>query len=703
MKTISISNLTNLPTMPNDPPEATLWCLVRSVTLLLDHLLDELEKRFADDLDEDRPPFAERLKLHRREIVNEFVELWGQSLEIHDTEFDPVTANYDEKDMSLIEEDRLELIIAQNHVVHATNASVAHLVDALSDALSEAASSKGVMFSVRGLYPKAITRSFFKAFDSLELPNSRAIDTVSLYKTHIADHLVNVYQSALDSLQLAGIEVRARRGKRSLNRTPMPQHAKRKQNPKTVDGEIAQDVLDKLLSDPPTGETLTGILQGLDRLEPDFASATDPLASGQAMPNLAAFLMAIPTSQGGLADSGLTEQHTLHLVSALFEHVFAADDISVASVALLARLQIPVLKIAFKDPTLFTQQSHPVRVFISQLAADGVGWPVDPAQLDRHVLYQSAEQLVCKVRDAKDGTLAFKSALEEWGHLIARHDKIVERSDLRARERTSGEIKVQQAKQAVQRFFNQHAQGTRLPAPVLEFITETLGDVLSYVYLRHGPDNDEWDKSLDVTKKLIEVSQPSKDETELTRRKHLRVSIIGELIERITAAGRWNMKVSQQLDVVTGVIEAVTQADEDWYAGDGEYGIEFQEVEAIDLTEPACEDSVTDLFDHIIADIRPGRWVEHRDDRRRQRIVGYDLSGGLVTLTHDWGVGYHQVPARAFFEKIANRELRFVDASNVVAHSLQQISNDLLSPEASPCSSLEDQLDRPLNSATRSS
>ena len=68
------------------------------------------------------------------------------------------------------------------------------------------------------------------------------------------------------------------------------------------------------------------------------------------------------------------ESMTIELVAMLFDFIFETKDLPDGIKALLARLQIPVLKAAMLDGAFFAKKNHPSRLLVNALAEAGRGW-----------------------------------------------------------------------------------------------------------------------------------------------------------------------------------------------------------------------------------------------------------------------------------------------------------------------------------------
>src|SRR5690606_6582262 len=80
-------------------------------------------------------------------------------------------------------------------------------------------------------------------------------------------------------------------------------------------------------------------------------------------------------SQGGANNSiNQVDEDVINLVSMMFE--FILEDRSLASPmkAQLARLQIPMIKVAIADKSFFGKGGHPARRLLNEMATAALGW-----------------------------------------------------------------------------------------------------------------------------------------------------------------------------------------------------------------------------------------------------------------------------------------------------------------------------------------
>jgi hypothetical protein len=86
---------------------------------------------------------------------------------------------------------------------------------------------------------------------------------------------------------------------------------------------------------------------------------------------------------------------TLDIVAMLFDVILEDKRIPDAMKALIGRLQIPLLKAALLDQSLFSQKAHPGRLLLDTLAEAAIGWDADEGHDSG--LYRKVDELVQRI------------------------------------------------------------------------------------------------------------------------------------------------------------------------------------------------------------------------------------------------------------------------------------------------------------------
>ena len=192
--------------------------------------------------------------------------------------------------------------------------------------------------------------------------------------------------------------------------------------------------------------------------------------------------------QNGMQQGNQIDGMTIDIVAMLFDYVFEDKAIPDTIKALLARLQIPVLKVAILDKSFFSKKSHPARHLLDVLAEASVCF-AGQATRD-NPLYQKIEVLVDRIHSDFDTDIEiFAIALTEFEQFLGAREAasadMIEKSARVVHESEKREMARLIAVDEVER----RIQGCELPAPVIAMLRGPWARVLERVYLRDGGRN----------------------------------------------------------------------------------------------------------------------------------------------------------------------------------------------------------------------
>jgi hypothetical protein len=213
----------------------------------------------------------------------------------------------------------------------------------------------------------------------------------------------------------------------------------------------------------------------------------------------------------GLGDEDLD---TVDLVGMLFDYVVRNVRESSGARGLLARLHVPVLRVALGDKTFFTRRDHPARELLNSIAETGTHW-FDESEADPD-LTRKMQMVVDHVSANFDGDIGvFEHLLGDLSkhmQLLARRAEAAERRSIdAARGRDRLAIAREAARGAVIRIL----QAT-IPAPrVRSLLEQAWTDALALSALRDGPEGAEFKRRVEVAENLARRGlQPLADTAE---------------------------------------------------------------------------------------------------------------------------------------------------------------------------------------------
>jgi len=228
---------------------------------------------------------------------------------------------------------------------------------------------------------------------------------------------------------------------------------------------------------------------------------------------------------------------TIEMVAMLFDFIFETKDLPDGIKALLARLQIPVLKAAMLDGAFFAKKSHPARTLVNALAQAGLGW--SPVMGQDDPLYREIEKIVHAVLERFSDDLALFDELHaDLEAFLAEEEKAAESNIATNAEeinqRDQREIAAAVARSEIERRIDAYP----VPTFLASFLRQYWLGALAHVYTSGGEESEAWTSAVTTLEDLVWSVQPKRSSED---RKHL-VALLPSLLKRLNAgmlAQKW--------------------------------------------------------------------------------------------------------------------------------------------------------------------
>jgi uncharacterized protein DUF1631 len=225
------------------------------------------------------------------------------------------------------------------------------------------------------------------------------------------------------------------------------------------------------------------------------------------------------------------ESMTIELVAMLFDFVFETRDLPDGIKALLARLQIPVLKAAMLDGAFFAKKTHPARLLVNALAHAGLGWSAAMGQEDP--LYRKINEIVRSVLDNfTDNLSLFDQLRADLERFLAEEEHAAETTIRESADEINDHDRRHVASVVARSEIERRVGDHPVPNFLAAFMRVQWQAALEAVYLRSGEESDAWSQAVGTLEDLIWSVQPKRTSDD---RKHL-VAILPSLLKRMSAA-----------------------------------------------------------------------------------------------------------------------------------------------------------------------
>jgi len=192
------------------------------------------------------------------------------------------------------------------------------------------------------------------------------------------------------------------------------------------------------------------------------------------------------------------DEDVINLVALLFEFILNDRAVPDAFKALIGRLQIPMLKVAVLDKSLFSRASHPARRLLNEIATAAMGGS------QRDHLYLRIEQVVQRLlNEFVEDPAIFSQLLAEFSAFTADERRRSDLLEQHTRDAEAGRVRTEAARQRVADVLNKRLLGKTLPRPVVQFLQQAWSQVLLLASLKHGEQSVQWQAGLRTLDELI--------------------------------------------------------------------------------------------------------------------------------------------------------------------------------------------------------
>ena len=383
---------------------------------------------------------------------------------------------------------------------------------------------------------------------------------------------------------------------------------------------------------------------------------------------------------------GQADDDTVNFVSMLFDYILNDRNLAIPMKALIARLQIPIVKLAVLDKSFFARSNHPARVLLNELSSAGIGWS-SAKELKRDALYDLIESIVSRVlSDFASDADVFTALTQELRAFVNKDKKRSVLVEQRVKESEQGKAQTNEAKQAVQRLINQKAAGLRLPKLAGQFVSDTWSRVLTLRWVKYGEGSPEWMGASATLDDLLWVLQPMCTEEELARRESLAGPLLDTIGEGMTEVGVAEAKVSEflawlheHLATLTSNDRSFLDEDERPLEEDTTAPMEEIVLTTVDIRAEEAAPVAPEFLERLKA-ITEGTWVEVTEAGKpplRCKLATITQPGSLYVFVNRRGMKVLEKNRVDMATLLKEDQLKLIDESQVFDRALQSVIGNL--------------------------
>lgn len=472
------------------------------------------------------------LRLKRKNIERSFLQQLFESfadLNQHQIGAPPVLETYSFDSLSLVQDDALEESVAIDSMIAGVKRRDEQALEHLTARFNHVLQRK-VTAESNPLSPNILAENFVKSCSNINFSINIKLIILKLFEKHVLSELDALYQTCNELLIAAGILPELQTARAFRNPSPANSTNNLQVTPSTdmepavssAELQVAFTELQSMLSQlrgtalparnipadavPISSNDLMRLLSHMQQHLPAQSEQEQDLRK-----DLEHLLLRASANSKKTRVVGQVDDDVINLVSMLFEFILDDRNLPDSLKALIARLQIPLLKVAVLDKTFFNRGSHPARRLLNEIASASLGWSEQDNEQRDH-LYQKIESIVQRtLTEFSDDPAIFNELLSDFIAFSGSERRRSELLEQRTRDAEEGRARAEAARVQVEQELNARLLGKTLPDVVVQLLQDAWSKVLLLTYLKSGEDSSEWRDNLATMDDLIWSIEPHED------------------------------------------------------------------------------------------------------------------------------------------------------------------------------------------------
>lgn len=381
----------------------------------------------------------------------------------------------------------------------------------------------------------------------------------------------------------------------------------------------------------------------------------------------------------------LADEHNdaLDLMSMLYDSLMKDLKPDSHAAALVSKLQVPLMRVALQDKTLFTRHEHPARQMLNALAESSSQWLGEDGD-DAGLLNQMNSLVDRAVSGYQGDPAVFSKVLEELNGHLQMLSRKAEAAERRHVEAARGKEKLTLAREHATRAVEALIKSQKLPRFTRTMLSQAWADVMALTSLRQGADSEAWHAQLAVAERLIQLSQPDEasavdSESRMRLQREIedglsKVGYQGEDVEAI--ATRLVHPDSPSKDEASSRTELTMRLKARARLGEDLNGRKSRHLALTSAEEAQL---------HRLKDIPLGTWFEFvinpKGDRVRRRLSWLSAATGEVLFVNQRGQKNAEYTLESLARLLAKGQVAVLeeDKTSMIDHAWENVLNSLRS------------------------
>ncbi len=380
------------------------------------------------------------------------------------------------------------------------------------------------------------------------------------------------------------------------------------------------------------------------------------------------------------------DEDVIDLIGLLFARIRTDPELPAPMQAMLARLHVPFLRTALKEPQLLRAASHPARELLDELGEVAVGWceSADPGGIVLKQVAVTVERLAS--HHQSEQPIEYARAITDLHQQLDAGRRRAEVAEQRTIEAVIGRERLALARNRIATLIQQRL-GQFEPTPwVRQLVRGPWAHHLALVWLRSNENSPMFQQALHFVDELLWADDPSNGQGEHERLLKARSELPVQLRAGLEGVTLHDSEIAALVRRLETFLDAQVQANEppDFaYESDprlvqADFSVQWKD--AISEDQPAPERIDPTLLARLRT-LSPGTWFEFsehgREESERAKLCWTSPYTGKLLFVNRNGARLRETGSEALARELEDGLVRLLDGNRLLERSLRNLIDQL--------------------------
>jgi hypothetical protein len=391
----------------------------------------------------------------------------------------------------------------------------------------------------------------------------------------------------------------------------------------------------------------------------------------------------ISKEHGGIIDKqvNLLDERSMDFVGMMFSAIATDDTVSEIMTNLIYQLQIPVMKVAMIDRSLFDTETHPARTTVDLLTTAGMG-----INLKEDRIYNELEEIVDHILEKFDiDIVTFEKAVDDLENIIKKEEQLTTETERQQQK----QILQEHARNIVISQLKMVSCEKQIPNDIRPLVLKHWSTLMLNRYIRHGRNSQQWVQSVLLLKLLLKCIQPIKYHSQYKILKKNHMALLQAVNDELYETKQDKSDIAKQMAELKSYFLQMID----------DYGFKVVEQKENNISEePVGEtsaDTTEDELEHVqqqtsiareklaklTSSTKPGVWYEiyNGEDKavRRLKLSVILTDAAKLIFVDRKGVKIIEKDAEEFAQELEENRSRILADHSTFDHALGNVISAL--------------------------